>query len=331
MRTNIAILFFLTLALVACQTTPAKYIANQGMIYGTMYSIKYEHPEGKDIQEDINTELQRLSKIFSHYEKEATISKVNKNIETELEDEFIACFERSMEISKLTNGAFDITAGPLISAWGFGPEERQKMTPEMVEALKDLIGYQKIKIEGDKVVKEFPEMTINMSAIAKGYTCDLMGDFLSQKGCSNYLIDIGGEVVAKGMNDKGKIWTIAIQEPNEDPFKREWNDAIRLEDKAMATSGNYLNFYEVDGKKFAHTIDPISGYPVQHSLLSATVVAPDCMTADAFATAFMVLGKDIGIEIARLVPEMEFYFIYADESGENQVYMSDGFGEMLLK
>jgi thiamine biosynthesis lipoprotein len=301
------------------------------MIYGTYYNIKYKSPDGKDFQPEISEELNRLSLIFSHYEKESTITKINNNIEVELEPEFTSCFRRAMEISKITNGAFDITVGPLISAWGFGPEERQKMTPEMVTDLKKLIGYDKMKLENGKIIKEIPEMTINMSAIAKGYTCDLMGEFLAKKGCENFLVDIGGEVVANGKNDKGKIWSIGIREPVEDPFKNDLNAALQLPNKAMATSGNYLNFYEVDGKKYAHTIDPVSGYPVQHSLLSSTVLANDCMSADAFATAFMVLGKDVGIEIARQVPGLEVYFIYADKDGQNKVYMSEGFAEFLMK
>lgn len=331
MKIKLLLLLSIAIALQACENSPSKYIANQGLIYGTYYSIKYEHPEGKDIQNEIDDELGRLSKIFSHYEKNATITKVNQNIDTTLEPEFITCFKRSMEISEITKGGFDITAGPLISAWGFGPEDRQKMTPEIVDSLKQTCGYTKIKLQDGKIIKENREMTINMSAIAKGYTCDLIGDFLTQKGCMNYMVDIGGEVVAKGQNDKGKIWTIGIKVPSENPFSTDLNDILVLPNKAMATSGNYLNFYELDGKKYAHTIDPISGYPVQHSLLSATVIANDCMTADAFATACMVLGKDIGIEIARQVPGVEIYFIYADENGENQVYKSEGFEELLRK
>ncbi len=323
--------FFFTISVIfaACQDTNSEYITNSGMIYGTYYSIKYESPTGKDFQQEIDNELQRQTLIFSHYEKEATISKVNNNIETKLEPEFVTCFNRAMEISEITKGAFDITAGPLISAWGFGPEDRQKMTPEIVDTLKELIGYKKIKLSDGVVVKETPEMSLNMSAIAKGYSCDLVGEFLTALGCENYLVDIGGEVLAKGKNEKGKTWTIGIREPYEDPFKTELSAAIKLENRAMATSGNYLNFYVVEGKKYAHTIDPGSGYPVQHSLLSATVLANDCMTADAFATAFMVLGKDIGIEVARRIPELEIYFIYADENGKNQVYRSEGFEELL--
>ena len=186
MKTNILILILLAVSFVTCENTPSKYIANSGMIYGTYYSIKYESPNGEDFQQEINEELKRQSLIFSHYEREATITKVNNNIETRLEPEFITCFKRAMEISEITNGAFDITAGPLISAWGFGPEDKQKMIPEIVDTLKELIGYKKIKIENGKVIKENPKMTINMSAIAKGYTCDLMGEFLFKKGCENY-------------------------------------------------------------------------------------------------------------------------------------------------
>ncbi|SEU13618.1 thiamine biosynthesis lipoprotein [Draconibacterium orientale] len=331
MNQRILLLLGLILIFQACTTSTSKYIANNGTIYGTYYSIKYESPKGEDLQPAIDEELQRLSRIFSHYDKQSTITKVNNNSPVELEQEFTTCFLKAEEIALITHGAFDITAGPLINAWGFGPEDRQKMTAEKVDSLKQICGYEKIRFENGQIVKENPHMTINMSAIAKGYTCDLIGEFLQKKGCLNYMVDIGGEVVAKGVNDKHKVWTIGIREPIENPFENELSAALMLNNRAMATSGNYLNFYEEDGKKYAHTIDPISGYPVQHSLLSASVIARDCMTADAFATAFMVLGKDAGIEIARLVPGMEIYFIYADENGENQVYMSEGFEEMLRK
>lgn len=322
----LAVLLF---GLLGCTNSASKYITNNGMIYGTYYNIKYESPDGKDLQEAINQELDRLNLIFSHYEPASTISKINRNEPVKHEPEFITCFNRAMEISAITGGAFDITAGPLINAWGFGPEERANMTPETIDSLKTFTGYQKIRIEDGQIVKENPAMQLNMSAIAKGYTCDLVGDFLAGKGCQNYMVDIGGEVVAKGENDKGKVWTIGIREPNEDPFNTDLNAAIELPNHALATSGNYMNFYEENGKRYAHTIDPSSGYPVQHSLLSATVLANDCMTADAFATAFMVLGKDAGIEIAKNQSEIEIYFIYADDKQENKIYMSDGFKQYL--
>lgn len=331
MKTRFLLVLILTLTLNSCQKN-AKYIYNKGFAYGTMYSIIYESPDGKDYQEEITAKFQEYTMIFSPYEKESTISKVNNNLDVKLEPEFITCFERAMEVSKITNGAFDITAGSLINAWGFGPDERKKMTPEIVESLKLNTGYQKIQIKNKKIQKEIPEMKLDMNAISKGFTSDLIGNFLEEKGCTNYMVEIGGEVVARGKNAKQKTWTIGISKPDEDLLvsTTDLQAKLQLPNLAMATSGNYRNFYIEDGKKYAHTIDPKTGYPVQHSLLSATVLANDCMTADAFATAFMVLGMEPGVEIARQVPGIEVFFIYADDSGNNQVYMSENFGQYLV-
>lgn len=326
---RMVLLLFVLLS--ACTPSKQRYITNTGMIYGTYYNIKYQHPEGKDLHQEIDKELQRLSHIFSHYDSTSTISKINRNEPVIPEPEFINCFKRSLEISELTKGAFDITVGPLVDAWGFGPGKRKELSPEMVDSLKQFCGYQKVKLIDGKIEKDNPNITLNMSAIAKGYTCDLIGEFLEKNGCQNYLVDIGGEEVAHGLNPKDKIWTVGIRKPIEDPLTTELEAAIELNNKAMATSGNYLNFYEKDGKKYAHTIDPVSGYPVQHSVLSATVVAPDCMTADAYATAFMVLGKELAAEIARSTPELEIFLIFSDEQGKHQIYMSDGFDKMLKK
>ena len=326
-------LLVLIIVLNACTDSPAKYIYNKGFVYGTMYTITYESPKGIDFQEEINKEFQTLSLIFSTYEKESMISKIKKNEPVKPNPIFLKCFSRALEISEITNGAFDITAGPMVNAWGFGPEEKKKMTPEKIDSLIDLTGYKKVKLENGNLVKNKPQMKLDMSAIAKGFTCDLIGEFLSKKGCENFMVEIGGEVAAKGKNAKGKFWTIGISKPDEDLLKSntDLQAILQLQNRGMATSGNYRNFYVEDGNKYAHTIDPKTGYPVQHSLLSATVLANDCMSADAFATAFMVLGKDLSIEIARRIPGMDIYFIYADEKGENQVYMSEGFAEFLVE
>ncbi len=327
--TKIIALFLFSL--MACNNSSTQYFANNGVVYGTYYSIKYENPAGKDIQKEIEAEFARYTQIFSHYAKKSTISKINKNQPVVPEPEFVSCYKKAMEISGITNGAFDITAAPLINAWGFGPEAKQKMTQHIVDSLKAFTGYRKIQFVNGVFKKENPNIQLNMSAIAKGYTCDLIGRFLAEKGCENYMVDIGGEVVAKGKNRHGNVWTIGIRKPEEDPLKNDLEARIQLPDHALATSGNYLNFYVEDGRKYAHTIDPKSGYPVQHSLLSATVLANDCMTADAFATAFMVLGKDKGLEIAQQLPGLEVFFIYADEKGNNQTYMSDGFKAYLAR
>lgn len=333
MKTKLTIIFSLILLFNSCKNTPSKYIYNKGFAYGTMYSIIYESPDGKDFQDEINEKFQEYTMIFSSYEEESTISKVNKNDNVKLEPEFIACFERAMEISEITNGAFDITAGSLINAWGFGFDEKRKMTPGIVDSLKQFTGYKKIHINNNAIQKDIAEIQIDMNAISKGFTSDLIANFLKEKKCENYMVEIGGEVVAKGKNEKRKTWTIGISKPDESLLvsSNELQAIIQLPDLAMATSGNYRNFYVEDGVKYAHTIDPKSGYPVQHSLLSATVLADDCMTADAFATAFMVLGMDLGVEIARQVGEIEIYFIYADDNGNNQIYMSENFGQYLVE
>lgn len=312
---------------------PAEYFYNQGYIYGTNYHIVYESPNGKDFHEEIKQNLNRYNAIFSTFDSASVISRVNNNKPVKLDNLFLICFNRAMEISEKTNGAFDITAGPMVNAWGFGPEVRQKMTQEKVDSLKEITGYQKVQLRDGRIVKENPQMKLDMSAIAKGYTCDLLGDFLKEKGCENYMVEIGGEVVAKGKNEKGRVWTIGISKPDETAFfaANDLQAKVQLPQNALATSGNYRNFYVENGQKFAHTIDPKTGYPVQHSLLSTTVLAENCMDADAFATAFMVLGLEKSIEIARLLPEIKVYFIYADEEGVNQIYLSESFKEHLVQ
>ncbi len=332
MKWQFFILIVLIISFSSCKKS-SKYIYNKGFAYGTMYSIIYESPEGKDYQDEIDKEFRKYTLVFSPYEKESTISKVNQNKTVTLEPEFVTCFKKAMEISEITNGAFDITAGSLVNAWGFGPTEKEKMTPEIVDSLMQITGYKKIQLKDGKILKENPNINIDMNAISKGYTSDLIADFLKNKGCENYMVEIGGEIVAHGKNAKNKFWTIGISRPTEDLLASESNlqAKLQLKNRAMATSGNYRNFYIENGKKYAHTIDPKTGYPVQHSLLSATVIANNCMTADAFATSFMVLGMEMGIEIARQIPEIEIYFIYTDENGTTQTYMSENFGEYIIE
>ena len=317
----------------SCQDSPPKYIYNEGLIYGTIYHMVYESPKGKNLQTEIEKKLNDYTLMFSTYDSNSVISKVNNNKKVTLTPEFITCFNRAMEVSKITDGAFDITAGPMVNAWGFGPEVKEKITQEKIDSLKAITGYKKVKLQNNTIIKENPNMKLDMSAIAKGYTCDLIGDFLAGQGCKNYMVEIGGEVVAKGKNEKGKIWSIGISKPEENAFysNSDYQAVVSLPEHALATSGNYRNFYVENGKKYAHTIDPKTGYPVQHSLLSATVLADNCMTADAYATAFMVMGLEKGIKLDRQIPEIEVYFIYADSLGNNQIYMSKEFENHIIK
>jgi len=323
-----AIAFFFTLP--SC-FHPSAYIINDGKIYGTLYHIVYESPRGTDLHAEIDSELNRLNMIFSTFNPESQISKINSNREVVLDSLFIKCFNRSMEISEQSGGAFDITVAPLVNAWGFGFRKKEQMTPALIDSLLKLTGYSKVSLVNGKVMKKDTAMMLDMSAIAKGFTCDIIGHFLAGKGCLNYLVEIGGEVVAKGLNPKGEIWNIGISRPDENSFISNENlqTVCSLNNRAMATSGNYRNFYIENGKKFAHEIDPKTGYPVQHNLLSATVIADDCMTADAWATAFMILGLEKSVEIHKKIPEIEVYFIYSDDSGFDKIYMSDNFKEIL--
>lgn len=311
---------------------PDAYVYNEGYIYGTIYHIIYESPEGEDLHDEIKKKLNEYNSIFSTYDSSSVISGINYNRTVEPDDIFMRCFRRSMEISEITDGAFDITAGPMVNAWGFGPEERSRMTDEKIDSLKEITGFRKIRLEGEQIVKEHPQMKLDMSAVAKGFTSDLIAEFLAGNGCRNYMVEIGGEVVAKGINERGRVWTIGINRPDETAFfaNADLQAKVKVPSHALATSGNYRNYYEEDGKKYAHTIDPKTGYPVQHSLLSTTVISDNCMDADAFATAFMVMGLERSIEIAEKIPELKVYFIYSGESGENRIYMSENFKEHLL-
>jgi FAD:protein FMN transferase len=328
------LIFFVALIFIlhSCKS-PDAYIYNDGPVYGTYYHIVYESPEGKDFHEEIKVKLAEYDLSFSTFNPNSTISKINTNQEVIPDQWFINCFKRSEEISIITAGAFDITVAPLVNAWGFGFRHKENITPELIDSLLMLTGYRKVRFEEGIIIKDDPAIMLDMSAIAKGYTCDLIADFLKSRGCKNYMVEIGGEVVAYGVNAKGRTWSIGISKPDETGLLalQEIQAVVKLPGRSLATSGNYRNFYEVDGKKYAHTIDPKSGYPVQHSLLSTTVLANDCMTADALATAFMVLGLEKSVELANSIPEIAVYFIYSDESGFNKIYMSENFRDNLVE
>jgi Membrane-associated lipoprotein involved in thiamine biosynthesis len=250
-----------------------------------------------------------------------------------LDDYFTTCFETSEQIAKATDGAFDWTVAPLVNAWGFG--FKNKLEPEEipVDSLLQVVGYQKVRLEAGKVIKEDPRIMFDASAIAKGYGVDIVADFLESKGITNYMVEIGGEIRVNGISNKERPWRVGIDKPIDDPtsLTRQIQDVLELKNGAMATSGNYRQFYVKDGKKYAHTIDPRLGYPVQHSLLSASVVAPTCMKADAYATAFMVLGLEKSVEIVQNDPELEAYFIYTDENGSLATYTTENLKGNILE
>lgn len=297
-----------------------------GEAQGTYYSIAYFDELNRNLQPQIDSLFIAFDMSASVYKQASIISRFNNNDTTVIADEvFTEIFKKAKEVSERTGGAFDITVMPLVNAWGFGFTERSKVDSAMVDSLMPLVGYKKISLADGRLIKENPQMMIDYNAIAQGYTCDVIGKFLEDKGIENYLIDVGGEVLAKGQKPDGQKWNVAIEKPAENMNSdRQIQRTVELKDMALATSGNYRKYFTEDGHKYSHTIDPKTGFPVQHTVLSVTVIAGDCMTADAYATAFMVFGLDKTIDFLENNKDMEAYLIY-DDHGTMRTWSSDGF------
>ncbi len=329
---QIPFLLFLVIGTVAIinrqRSTP--YQHDTGGVFGTVYHITYQYDS--NLKADILAELAKVDGALSMFNDTSIISRINRNETVKTNDLFNEVFCMAEEISRETDGAFDITVAPMVNAWGFGFKTGKQPTAATIDSLRNIVGYSKVKLNGNTVVKKDRRTMLDCSAIAKGFGCDLVSRLLKSRGIENYMVEIGGEVVAHGINDKRLPWRIGVTKPSDDSINidKELQTVLNVKDMAMATSGNYRNFYYKNGKKYAHTIDPKTGYPVQHSLLSATVLAKDCATADAYATSFMVLG----LEKAKLVldkhPELMAYLIYADSKGNMKVWHSPSMDDKIL-
>ena len=328
------LLYLFATFLVGCTSTNKKanldYYQDSGEIFHTYFHIKYEY--NRSVKEEIMKALQTFDQSLNPFYENSIIGKVNNNVPVTLDSLFINVFERSMEVSRKTNGKFDITASPFINAWGFGFKDMDNVTQEKIDSMKPFVGYEKIRIEDGMIVKDDPRVQINTSAISKGYSCDVVAHLLQDLGIENYMIEIGGEIAMRGINDKGNCWRIGIDKPMDDSLamQRELQIILSICDKAVATSGNYRNYYVKDGVKYSHTIDPQTGYPSEKDILGATVIADDCMTADAYATAFMAMGVEESLEVAKTIPGLYYYFIYVKPSGEIASMFSDDFDQFLV-
>lgn len=311
------------------QSTP--YQHDRGMVFGTVYHITYQ--SSKSLQKDIEAELAKVDASLSPFNERSIITAVNENRDTVVNKMFSDVFALAMKISDSTNGAFDITVAPLVNAWGFGFKGGAMPSRHQVDSLKALVGYHKVSLTNGRVSKTDPRIMLDCSSIAKGYGCDVVAKFLSAKGIDNYMVEIGGEIVTRGISEKRLPWKIGVTKPTDDSLNvnQEIQTIINVTDKAMATSGNYRNFYYKNGRKYAHTIDPSTGYPVQHNILSSTVIAADCATADAYATAFMVMGLDKAKAILSRHPELMAYFILASDDGTNKVWFSPSMKDKIAK
>jgi thiamine biosynthesis lipoprotein len=301
----------------------------EGFAQGTYYSIKYYDSQNRNLQVAVDSLLEDFNKTASIYDKTSIISRINRNEEkVSLNDDFKQLYAFAMEVSRQTDGAFDITVGQLVNAWGFGNEKRQTMTRQKVDSLLSCVGYKRIELKNDKLIKQSPCIKLDFNAIAQGYSVDKIGKFLEALHIDNYLIDIGGEVLAKG-NKKGTPWKVGIEQPA--PHKEQHQQiitSIPLNNMALVTSGNYRKYYEENGKRFAHTISPQSGYPVDHGLLSVTVLSGTATMADAYATAFMVMGMEASIKFLKKNKDMEAFFIY-QKSDSIYTCATEGFKQLI--
>lgn len=290
--------------------TPYQY--DKGMIFGTVYNIKYQYD--KDLKDDIEKELMKVDNALSMFNSQSIISKINTNRDTIPDSTFMEVYSKGMKIARNTGGLYDITVAPLCNAWGFGFKKSENVSKETIDSILQFIGYDKFSVADGKIIKKDERCMLDCSSIAKGFGCDMVARLFKKKGITNYMVEIGGEVMANGLNNRGEVWRIGINKPIEDSLciNNEIQTIIKVENSGVATSGNYRNFYIKDGKKFSHTINPITGYPVNHSLLSATVVADDCMTADAYATAFMVMGTEKAKLYADTCSEIKAAYFISD-------------------
>jgi thiamine biosynthesis lipoprotein len=283
---------------------------------------------GKLNPQELKSEVEKILHDFdmslSLYVDSSILSKVNRNEDVIVDAFFTEAFKKSAQITEMTDGAFDITVGPLVKAWGFGPDSQKNFSETKRDSLLKLVGMDKVKIESGKIVKADPGINLDFNAIAQGYSVDIICGFFNSKGIKSYLVEIGGEVRVKG-DKQGVMWRIGIDRPADDNNipGNDLQAVISLKDRSLATSGNYRKFYIENGIKYSHTIDPRTGYPARNQLLSATIIANDCATADGIATACMVIGKDKTIEFLGFHPEFDAYLVYSDNSGNYQTWTTE--------
>lgn len=326
-RHPIIIPFCLILFLVSCSRNIPEYDSFGGFIQGTTYSMKYQKHRGinpDSLKAKVEGILHKFDMSLSLYVDSSILSRANRNEDVILDSFFLEAFRKSADIYKLTEGAFDITVGPLVRAWGFGPDSHRSFSEVKKDSLLRLVGMYKVSVQEGKLLKADPHISLDFNAIAQGYSVDIISRYFNSLGFENYLIEIGGEVRVKG--DKGgQFWKIGIDKPadNNNLPGGDLEAVIRLKDRSLATSGNYRKFYVENGVKYSHTIDPKTGYPARNRLLSATIVADECATADGIATACMVMGKEKAVQFLSSHPEYEGFFVYSDDNGNFLTWTSE--------
>ncbi len=329
---KIILLSIIVISFASCKDVVFNKIAGEAQ--GTTYHIVYN--KDKVIKTEVDSILNEIDLSVSNYNPKAILYRINNNEQDlTLDHHFITVFNKAVEISEASDGLFDITVGPLVQLYGFGSEKKGNINDSVVDSLLQFVGYKKVSIVGNKLVKENDGIKIDMNALAQGYSVDYVADFFERLGIANYMIEIGGEVVCKGHNEFGDEWRIGIEKPIEDSDIQDRQVELIVgfkdEKKALATSGNYRRFFIEDGVKYTHTINPKTGHPAKDSLVSVTIMADDCMTADGYATACLVSGLEKAMDIVEKNDKIEAFFIYFDYKGNYKFIITPGFKKYIIE
>ena len=327
---RIAFLIGFLALLASCNRVSQKMVL-QGEAQGSYYAVTYYDEQGRNFQQEIDSIFHAVDVSVNLWVDTSVISKVNRNEEVKLDSIFVDNFRIAQEAASLSDGYFDPTISPIVAAWGFSYKHGDTITPQLIDSLKQLVDYRNIRIDEGKVVKANPAMTLDFNAIAQGYTSDLIASFLDSRGIKNYLVDTGGEIMARGEKPNGQPWIVGIEKPADNwDSEQVVHTRIALRDKGLVTSGSTRKYVERNGKRYSHCIDPKTGYPVEHNVLSVTVLAENSVWADALASICMVMGMEKSLPLIESIDGVEAYYIYVNEQNALETFATDGFAKLVV-
>ena len=324
-------LWLIGLVVLSCCDRPPQKIVLQGLAQGSYYAVTYFDEQGRNFQHEVDSIFHAVDISVNLWVDSSIISKVNRNEAVTLDSIFIDNFNIAQQAAQLSNGYFDPTISPIVAAWGFSYKNGDSITPQLIDSLKGLVDYRKIRIENGKVVKDNPAIQLDFNAIAQGYTSDLIARFLESRGITNFIVDTGGEIMARGSKSNGSHWSVGIEKPAENmDAERIVQTRITLRDKGLVTSGSTRKYVERNGRRYSHCIDPTTGYPVEHQVLSVTVLAESSVWADALASICMVMGMETSLPLIESMDGVEAYYIFVNEQNALETFATEGFKALII-
>lgn len=324
-------LWLIGLVVLSCCDRPPQKIVLQGLAQGSYYAVTYFDEQGRNFQHEVDSIFHAVDVSVNLWVDSSIISKVNRNEAVTLDSIFIDNFNIAQQAAQLSNGYFDPTISPIVAAWGFSYKNGDSITPQLIDSLKGLVDYRKIRIENGKVVKDNPAIQLDFNAIAQGYTSDLIARFLESRGITNFIVDTGGEIMARGSKPNGSHWIVGIEKPAENmDAERIVQTRITLRDKGLVTSGSTRKYVERNGRRYSHCIDPTTGYPVEHQVLSVTVLAESSVWADALASICMVMGMETSLPLIESMDGVEAYYIFVNEQNALETFATEGFKALII-